>query len=45
MPVFALANTAVPLGGILASTGGAAASVGPAAGVGCGLLVGTPLGI
>lgn len=44
MPVFALANTAVPLGGVFASAS-RAASVGPAAGVGIGLLLGKPLGI
>ena len=49
MPLFALANTAVPLGSALGGAfGGAAArhaSVAPAAGVGAGLLIGKPLGI
>ena len=48
MPTFALANTAVPLGGIAASSAGAAmkfAAVVPAAGVSTGLLIGKPLGI
>jgi len=40
MPTFALANTAVKLGG-----GVVAASVAPAAGIGAGLLLGKPLGI
>mmetsp|Transcript_25367 Transcript_25367/g.81424 ORF Transcript_25367/g.81424 Transcript_25367/m.81424 type:complete len:257 (-) Transcript_25367:199-969(-) len=48
MPLFALANTAVPLGA--PATGAAAAalaqaSLAPAAGIGAGLLLGKPLGI
>ena len=46
MPAFALANTAVPLGGLRAAAAGSAAStVAPAAGIGLGLLLGKPLGI
>ena len=45
MPVFALANTAVPLGGLFAGAIAVAASLGPAAGIGLGLLLGKPLGI
>ena len=49
MPAFALANTAVPLGGsLLAGMKGAAAqhgAVAPAAGISAGLLLGKPLGI
>lgn len=46
MPAFALANTAVPLGGLRAAAAGAASTtVAPAAGIGLGLLLGKPLGI
>uniref|UniRef100_A0A6U4EXD0 Na+/H+ antiporter NhaA n=1 Tax=Phaeomonas parva TaxID=124430 RepID=A0A6U4EXD0_9STRA len=46
MPAFALANTAVPLSGILnAGTGAVAQTVAPAMGILFGLLVGKPLGI
>lgn len=46
MPAFALANTAVPLGGLrAAAAGSAAATVAPAVGIGLGLLIGKPLGI
>jgi len=41
MPLFALANTAVNFGG----SGGAAAGMAPAVGIGLGLLLGKPLGI
>jgi NhaA family Na+:H+ antiporter len=43
MPVFALANTAVPLGQAL--SGGVQAALAPALGIGLGLLIGKPLGI
>ena len=53
MPTFALANTAVCLGGAAAATAkeaaaaaaASAASVTPAAGIALGLLIGKPLGI
>ena len=48
MPTYALCNTAVPLGGIMAAGAGAAArhaTVAPAFGVGAGLLIGKPIGI
>jgi NhaA family Na+:H+ antiporter len=53
MPLFALANTAIPLGAIpaagasaaAAAKAAAAASVAPALGIGAGLLLGKPLGI
>ena len=46
MPAFALANTAVPLGGIFGGgAGSVAATVAPALGIGAGLLLGKPLGI
>jgi len=43
MPVFALANTAVPLGEALSAS--ALTALAPAAGIGAGLLIGKPLGI
>lgn len=46
MPAFALANTAVPLGGVLSvGAGAAAATIAPAAGIALGLIIGKPLGI